>query len=199
MVFDNLAKLNRTSRYAVLGAMIIIATIAIYISIVAPHVGYLSAAQQYEHVVRDIADKKKTISNVVTGRKKELEKLQEQCVQLEGALFSPDKAKEFFSDLRPLSEQAGCTVQSLRFPPSDAGPEDGQSKNLSGIVAKRAILSILGTYGDIISLMQKLQGRAQKVWIDSLEMQALNDGSNQLKCDITIAIYTIQNKELPDE
>jgi len=199
MVFDSLAKLNRTSRYAVFGALIIIATIAMYGSIVAPHVGYLSAAQQYECVVGDIAKKEKTISNTVKGRKKELQKLQEQCVQLEGALFSPENAEDFFSDLRPISEQAGCTVNSLRFPPSAASSGDGQSKNLSGIVAKRAILSIEGAYGDIVSLMQRLQGRAQKVWIESLEIQSLNDGSTQLKCDITIVIYTIQNKEPPDE
>ncbi len=199
MVFGSLAKLNRTSRYAVFGALIIIATIAMYISTVAPHVRYLSAAQQYECVVGDIAKKKKTVSNTVKGRKKELQKLQEQCVQLEGTLFSPEKAKEFFSDLCPLSERAGCTVHLLRFPPSAAGPGGGQSKNLSGIVAKRAILSVAGVYGNIISLMERLQGRAQKVWIESLEIQSLNDGSTQLKCDITIVIYTIQNKEPPDE
>ena len=199
MVFGSLAKLNRTSRYAVFGALIIIATIAMYISIVAPHVRYLSAAQQYECVVGDIAKKKKTVSNTVKGRKKELQKLQEQCVQLEGTLFSPEKAKEFFSDLCPLSEQAGCTVHSLRFPPIAAGPGGGQSKNLSGIVAKRAILSVAGVYGNIISLMERLQGRAQKVWIDSLEIQSLDDYYDQLKCDITIVIYTIQNKEPPDE
>jgi len=197
MVFDNLAKLNRTSRYAVLGGLIIIATIALCGSIVAPHVGYLSAAQKYECVVGDIAKKKKAISNMVKGRTKELQKLQEQCLQLEGALFSPEDAEEFFSDLRPISEQAGCTVNSLRFPPSVTSSGDAQSKGPSGIVAKRAILSIAGAYGDIVSLMQRLQGRAQKVWIDSLEMQAPDEGSNQLKCVITIVIYTIQNKEPP--
>ena len=199
MVFDNLAKLNRTSRYAVFGALIIIATIAMYGSIVAPHVGYLSAAQQYECVVAGIAKKEKTISNMVKGRTKELQKLQEQCVQLEGALFSPENAEEFFSDLRPISAQAGCTVNSLRFPPRVASPGDGQSKSPSGIVAKRAILSIAGAYDDIVSLMQRLQGRTQKVWIDSLEMQAPDEGSDKLKCDITIVIYTVQEQGAPDE
>jgi hypothetical protein len=199
MVFDSLAKLNRTSRYAVFAAMIIIATIAMYVSIVAPHVGYLSAAQRYEYVVSDMAKKKESVGNTVKGRKKELQKLQEQCLQLEGTLFSPEKAKEFFSDLRPLAEQAGCTVHSLRFPPRAAASGDGQSKNLSGVVAKRAILSVSGAYSNIISLTERLQSRAQKVWIDSLDVQALNDGSNQLRCDISIVIYTIQNKESTDE
>lgn len=199
IVFDNLAKLNRTSRYAVLAALIIIAAIAMYISIVAPHVGYLSAAQKYGRVVGDLARRKEIISNTVKGRKKELQELQEQCLRLEGTLFSPEKAKEFFSDLRPLSEQAGCMVSSLRFPPSTAASGDSQSKNLSGIVAKRAILSVSSAYGNIIGLMERLQGRAQKVWIDSLDVRAVNDDSNQLRCDISIVIYTVQNKEPPDE
>ena len=101
--------------------------------------------------------------------------------------------------MRPLSEQAGCAVQSLRFPPTGSGSGDAQSKNISGIVAKRAILSVASAYGNIIGLMERLQSRAQKVWIDSLDVQALNDGSNQLRCDINIVIYTIQNKEPPDE
>lgn len=201
MVFDSLARLNRMSRYAVFAALITIATIAMYISIVAPHVGYLSAAQQYEYVVGDIAKKNKSVSNTVKGRKKELQKLQEQCLQLEGTLFSPEKANEFFSDLRPLAEQAGCTVNSLKFiTKTDAvGFGDSQSQKPSCVVAKSAMLSVAGVYGDIISFMGKLQGRTQKVWIDSLRMQSPDDSSNQLKCDITVVIYTIQSKEPSDE
>lgn len=199
MVFDSLAKLNRTSRYAVFGTLIIIAAVATYGSILAPHVSYLSTAQHHERVVSDVAKKMESISNTIRGRKKELQKLQEQCVQLEGTLFSAEKAEEFFSDLRPLSEQVGCTISSLRFPPSAASSGDGQSKSPSGLVAKRAMLSVAGEYGNIISLMQRLQGRAQKVWIESLEIQSSNDGSNQLKCDITIVIYAIQNKGALDE
>jgi len=199
MVFDNLARLSRTTRYAVFGALIMILTIVTYDSIVAPHVGYLSAVQQYEYVVGDLAKRTKIVSTTVKTRTKELEKLQEQCQQLEGTLFSPKKAKEFLSDLRPLSEEVGCAAHSLRLITNERGSEEDNTKNPAGIVANRAMLSVAGMYGSIISFMERLQAYTQNVWIDSLTMQALNDDSNELKCDMRIVIYTIQNRSPLDE
>ena len=37
--------------------------------------------------------------------------------------------------------------------------------------------------------------RIQGVWIDSLKMKTLDGDFTRLKCDMTITIYTIQDKE----
>jgi hypothetical protein len=49
-------------------------------------------------------------------------------------------------------------------------------------------------------LMERLKARPQKVWIDSFRMTTLEDGSGRLKCDITITVWTIPDKEaVPNE
>ena len=51
MIIGNFAKLNRSTRDSVFAALIVIAAIAMYNWIVAPHVDYLFAAQQYEFAI----------------------------------------------------------------------------------------------------------------------------------------------------
>ena len=107
----------------------------------------------------------------------------------------PDKAKEFFSDLQVISEQAGCAVYSLNLSQENKGPKKHSLSNASGIVTQSAMLSVIGTYGDLVKLVEKLQSRPQKVWLDSFKMTNLDDSSGQIRCDITITICTIQDKE----
>jgi len=195
VLIDSLAKLNSTSRNAISAALVIIVTIAVYNWIVAPHVANLYAVQRYESVVDDVMKKNKILSSAVRTKKKKLEQLHEQFAQLQSSLFMVDEAKEFFSDLQAISVQAGCTVYSLNLVTSEQNSEDA-----SRIVTKSTILSVIGAYGDIVRLMERLQAREQKVWIDSVRMTSLDDASGQLKCDITITICTIQDKEaMPHE
>ena len=195
MLIDSLAKLNSTSRNAISAALVIIVTIAVYNWIVAPHVTHLFAVQQYETAVDDVVKENKILSSAVRTKKKKLEQLHEQFAQLQSSLFMIDQAKEFFSDLQGISEQANCTVHSLNLVTSEQNSEVAL-----GIVTKSAILSVIGTYGDIIRLVERLQACPQKVWIDSVRMMNLDDASGQLKCDMTITICTIQDKEaMPHE
>jgi len=196
VLIDSLAKLNSTSRNAISAALVVIVAIAVYSWIVAPHVTYLSAVQRYESVVDDVVKKNKILSSAVRTKKKKLEQLHEQFAQLQGSLFMVDKAKEFFSDLQAISVQAGCTVYSLNLITSEQDAQDGQAETTSGIVTKSAVLSVIGAYGDIVRLMESLQAREQKVWIDSVRMTSLDNASDQLKCDITITICTIPSTSI---
>jgi len=200
MLIDSLAKLNSTSRNAISAALVIIVTIAVYNWIVAPHVTHLYAAQRYESVVDDVMKENKILSSAVRTKKKKLEQLHKQFAQLQSSLFMVDQAKEFFSNLQVISEQSSCKVCSLNLITREQNSKDGKSEDSSGIVTNSAILSVIGTYGDIIKLIERLQAREQKVWIDSVRMTSLDDASGQLKCDITITICTIQDKEaMPHE
>jgi len=63
-----------------------------------------------------------------------------------------------------------------------------------------AKLSVLGSYGGIAVLMNKLQERDEQVRIDSVTVKPIRRGSSRLKCDMNIAINVIQNKERgPDD
>jgi hypothetical protein len=195
MSIGNLAKLNRSSQNAVFAALIVIAAVALYNWIVAPQVGYLFAAQQYESAVGKTEEKNKIIAGEVKVKTKKLEELREQFTQAQDILFTPDGAKKFFADLQTISEETGCTVRSFNLNVSKPCPGDKRSKDTLGMVADSAILNVIGQYNSIIRLAEKLQNHPQKVWIDSLKIEILDFGSAQLKCDMTITIYTIQNKE----
>jgi hypothetical protein len=196
MLVDNLAKLSRSSRNAVSAALILIAALAMYNWIVAPRAKYLSASQRYELVMDNMVKKNKTIDNRVNIKKKKLQELREQSAQLQSTLFTFDQAREFFSDLQAISEQTGCIVYSINLITNNPSPnKDGQLQDTAGIVIKSAVLSVVGVYKNITKLIERLQSRTQKVWIDSVKVQALNNNSDRPRCDITITICALTDKE----
>jgi hypothetical protein len=196
MLVNNLTKLSRSSRNAVSASLILIATLAMYNWIVAPRANYLLAAQRYEFVMENIVKKNKTIDNRVDIKKKELQELREQSAQLQSTLFTSDQAREFFSDLQAISEQTGCIVYSVNLITNNPNPiKDGQLQDTAGIVTKSAVLSVVGVYKNITKLIERLQSRTQKVWIDSVKVQALNNNSDLPRCDITITICALTDKE----
>lgn len=195
MVIENLAKLSRPSRSAISAALIIIAAIAMYNWIVAPHCTYLLAAQQYGSIADSIAKKNRVISGTIQIKRKKLQELQIRLGNLQSTLFSPKEAREFFSDLQAISEQAECAVTSLNFVAGKPTSEDKHFKSVSHVTTKSAVLRVVGIYGSMIKLLDSLQARSQKVWIDSLEMTALDKSATHVKCDITITVYISQDKE----
>jgi len=195
MLIDNLTKFNRSSRRAVFGALVVIGAIAIYNWTVAPYTACLLAAQRYELAVDRLAEENKLISSGIEVRKRKLQELREQSTQLQNMLLAPDKAREFFSDLPTIAEQAGCIVNSLNFTDRERSGKDEQSDITTDVVAKSLVLSVVGAYDNIIKLIEKLQTGTQSVWIDSLNMRTPDDGSDSPVCEITITVYTIQKKE----
>jgi hypothetical protein len=197
MLIDNFVNLNRSTRNTVFTALIIIATIAMYNWIVAPHVTYLFAVQQYESVVSNVVEKNKVIAREVKAKTKKLEAIYRQFASARSTLFTPDEANAFFSDLQVVSEEAGCTVRSLNLVVSKPsfGDKRKQAGNTSGIIANSAMLTVSGQYNSIIRLVEKLQNHRKKIWIDLFKMETIDFGSAQLKCDMTITIYTIRDKE----
>lgn len=196
MLVDNLTKLSRPSRNAVSASLILIAVLAMYNWIVAPRTNYLLAAQRYEFVMENMVKKNKTIDNRINIKKKKLQELLEQSAQLQSTLFTPDQAREFFSDLQAISEQTGCIVYSVNLITNKPNPiKYGQLQDTAGIVTKSAVLSVVGVYKNITKLIERLQSRTQKVWIDSVKVQALNNNSDRPRCDITITICVLTDKE----
>jgi hypothetical protein len=195
MLIDNLANLNRSTRNTVFSALIIIATIAMYDWIVAPHVTCLFASQEYESAVSKAVEKNKITAREVEAKTKKLEELHEQLAESRSILFAPDEAKAFFSDLQAIAEGTGCTVHALNLVGNKPSSQDKRkTEDTSGITANSATLTVSGRYNSIFGLVEKLQNHAKKIWLDSFEMKTVDFGSAQLRCDMTITIYTIQDK-----
>jgi len=195
MLIDNLAKLSRSSRNTVSASLIIIAVIAMYNWTVAPQAKYMLAAQRYQFVVGGVAMQNKVIGRKVGAKKEKLKGLQERFNQLRSTLFTPEQAKQFFSDLQAISEESGCVVHSLNIVTGKPASENEQSQDASDIVPKSATLSVVGVYENIMKLMEKLQVRTQEVWVDSLRIKLFDYESAQPKCDITITVYTVEGEE----
>lgn len=196
MLVDNLAKLSRSSINAISASMILIAALAMYNWIVAPRTNYLLAARRYEFVMNNVVKKSKTIDNRVKIKKKNLQELREHSAQLQSTLFTSDQAREFFSDLQAISEETGCIVYSVNLITNNPKPlRDGQLQDTAGIVTKSAVLSVVGVYKNITKLIKRLQSRTQKVWIDSVKIRALDNSSDLPRCDITITICALTDKE----
>ena len=191
----NFTKLNRSSRNAVSTALVMIAAIAVYNQIVAPHTAYLFAAQRNESALSNIVRNNETIKNTVEFKRKKLQQLLEKSAQLHNALFKPDEAKGFLNSLEAIAEEAGCAVHSLQFGTSASAIKNNQGGNIPTISTNSAMLGVTGVYDAIIKLIEKLQMRNQGVLIESITMEPFNDSSDRLKCDMTITIYVIQNKE----
>ena len=192
MLVRHLAKTNRSTRYAVSVSLIVIALLAMYNWLIAPHAAYLSVVHGYESAMSSLINKNKLINSKVEVKRKKLQELQDKSVQLRGTLFTSGKAREFFSDLQAISEQTGCMVQSLNMIKNI--PKEEQAENTSGIVTRSAVLSVVGLYKDIPSLIQRLQARTQKVWIDSIKILTVEYNSDRPRCDLIITICEIQDK-----
>ncbi len=196
MLVNDFAKLDRSKRNAASVALIVIAALAMYKWMVTPYTVYLSAVKGYESTIDNIVKKNKDIDNKVKTKRKKLQELSEQSTQLQSILFTHDQAKEFFSDLQAISEQTDCSVNSLNFMTSKNNPKDEQSEYTSGIVIKSAVLCVVGQYNDIARLIERLQTRTQKVWIDAVKVRTINYGSDRPRCDITITICEISDKDI---
>lgn len=195
MLFEDISKLNRSSKNAFSAVLIMIATIAMYHQIVTPQAAYLFAEQRRETIVDNIVKKSRIINNEVSVKREKLKKMKEQFSLLQSTLFIPDEAKEFFSDLQTISEEAGCTVYSLNLIAGGPVSDKERSGNTTGIVANSAKLSVFGVYSDIINLIERLQARTQMVLIDTVQIEILDYNSSRIKFDMTITIYTIKVKE----
>jgi len=191
MLVDNLAKIGHSTRYATSASLIVIAAFAMYNWTVTPYVTSLSSAKTYESVMDNLAKESKIIATKNEIKRKNLEKLHGQSEQLLSMLFTPDQAREFFSDIEIISGQTGCVVHSINLLTSK---KRNEYEHL-GIGIKSAELSVVGLYGDIAKLVGRLQSYSQKVWLDSIELRVVDYGSDTVGCSLTITIYEIVDKD----
>jgi len=176
----------------VAGLLLLGGVLAVRSWIVAPHLASLKAAQQYGRAIDERIEKGKQIGQRLRGNRKRVEALTAEYSLLSGMAFSTAKADEFFSDIEAFCSQSGCLVVSLSFSSDHDGAVESSN---SLIVAKGAALTICGRYGSIIKLIEILQARPEKVWIDEVRMAGLASGPDEVACQLTIAIYVDMAKE----
>jgi len=195
MQASDFAKVNRTTRLVFFGSMILLAAFFIYRRIAAPHVTYLFAMQRYNAAMDKILDKSQMTEDMLKASDKKLKELSAQFSQVRNILHTQSEAEEFFSDLQAISVETECPVYSLTFIGDEPSAELKQVEHTLGVTAKKAVLSVAGMYQNVVLLIERLQNRSRKVWVEGVNMELINDTLAQVKCDIVLKIYVIQNKE----
>ena len=195
MLTDKLIKSSPSSKIFVSVSTIAIVTLATYSWVVSPQVSYLHAAQQYKVIAHSTAQKATSIEDHVRKRKAELAGLHRQIDEIRDSFFTPDKAKEFFSDLELIALQCGCNISSLTFRSAGAVAAYGDREYFPSVVLKRAEITFAGQYDGIIKFLEKLSAYQERISVGSLLIKVSPNNIEELICSMTITIYLIEDKE----
>ena len=190
MSVEKLTQIERSHRRVLLIAIAMIAVFGLYRWILAPHTEQLLAAERYNSALDGAIRKAGFINNLLDVKKGKIEELTKESDRLRNQLFSPHEMRQFLASLPSIINQAGCVVQSVSaVPDAQRNPQsDG-----SGITPKKAMVTFVGGYNNIIKFIGKIQDSGHKVWIESVRMDA--GGAGKLKCQILLTLYCIERVE----
>ncbi len=188
-------KSNVSSKHILMAAIILIGFVAFYNWIVRPHTDYLMAAQKYEAVTAELAKKSQTVHINAQKVKGDLSELRKKFNQFNTSLFDPNGADAFLGGIQNMAESMKCTVYSLNFQQGHQSSKTAGTNTNGGIITRQAALSVGGTYRNIIKLINRLQERPERVQVSTVSIRLLDDSSDQLKYDMTITIYVMQESE----
>jgi Tfp pilus assembly protein PilO len=189
VVMNRVITLGRSTRTTMSMSLIAIAGIAMYGWIVSPHVAYLHAVQKYEPVVKEVAKEKDDLCTALGLKQQRLQTMQSELSKLRDRLFTPDEAQGFLDSLETSCQKAGCSVTSIEFPGDGSRAETAKATELPVVQVRRANLVVIGQYGQIVALLERLQDRPQQVGTDSCRIELLDVASARLKCDLTMTIW----------
>jgi hypothetical protein len=188
--------LVRKQGRVIAGALLFLGILVVRHWVVTPHLASLQASQQYEYATSEHIKKSTMMNNKVRAARTRLEKLIVQCAGLSEGVFGPAEAEAFLGGLETLCAQSGCTVAALSF----LGAEDRRnSDGASTIVARGAALTVHGPYGGAVRLIESLQARRERVWIDKLRITTPAPDASQVACHLTITIYVNLDEENVDD
>ncbi len=201
MRIHKLPPFTRRHEAAMAGALVLIFVYAAYSWLLTPHVASLQASQQYERVVELRAERSQAANQRLRTERARLQELAAEHALFSGWAFDRDKAEEFFNDLEAFCEQTGCVMASLSYLRDGTRrpvARDGDGSRL--LWGRRSVaLTVHATYGNVIRLIEKLQARPQKVWIDALRMGPSDLGPGRIVCDLVVTIHVNLDKESPDD
>jgi Tfp pilus assembly protein PilO len=182
---------NLQKRNTTVAAALIVMTIAIYNWFVTPHSQYLMAEQQYQQTIKSLETKNKILNSSLKVSNHTLENLRGKYEQHKQLFFDANNSKDFLADIQTTAEKNGCMIQNIRFLPPRQFPQTAGNIEIS---QHQTNLNVFGGYGSIVKFLNTLQNRAQRVQVDSLNIE-MNNENGYLECDLSISIYTLKVKE----
>jgi Tfp pilus assembly protein PilO len=190
MLAEKIIQINRSHRRVLLVSLVVIAAVAMYRWILSPYTGQLLAAQKYNCTLDSAIHKAGVMGTLLEAKKAKTGELTKKSDRLRNQLFTPQEARQFFSSLPAAVRQTGCVTQSVSTAPET---QRGSQNGGSGIVARKATVTVIGGYNDIIKFLEGLQASEHKVWIESVRIDAGVAG--KLKCQVLLTLYCIERVE----
>ena len=185
----------RSSTGTLFGAMVVIVGIAMYGWIVAPHVAYLKAVQAYEPVVNNVNKERTRLEGMLKTRRERLDTINAEFSEIRKILFTFDQAQAFFQDLGKTAETYGCEIYRIDILTDEPKPVVGRPGDAALVEAIQASVSIVGYFQGLVDFVQDLQHFEHEIRIGSLKMFVNRREDTQLKCDLTITVYVMQERE----
>jgi Tfp pilus assembly protein PilO len=190
MLAEKIIQINRSHRRVLLISLVVISAVAMYRWILSPYTGQLLAAQKYNCTLDSSIHKAGLMETLLEAKKAKTGELAKESDRLRNQLFTPQEARQFFASLPAAVRQTGCVTQSVSIVPETQRNPQGDG---SGIVAKKATVTVIGGYNDIIKFLEGLQASEHKVWVESVRIDA--GGAGKLKCQVLLTLYCIERVE----
>ncbi len=191
---DKITNISPTSRVLLASTVILIVGFGMYNWTVSPQTSYLNAARLYENMVANAGDKTTMIKGQMETKAGLIMTLEHEIAETEGSFFTSASANEFFSDLEPISLQCDCSIDSLNFMSAEPVVVEGKEKGSSSVSFRRASISLVGRYENIIKFFMKLSSYSQRISVNELFIESTGYKTNELVCHITITIYLIEDE-----
>jgi Tfp pilus assembly protein PilO len=186
-------KMNSSSRRALLAVIGIIASVGLYRWILWPYSSQLFAAYRYQAALDKSIQQTDSLSRQIQEKKDSIEQMLKETDRLRNELFTVEEARAFFASLAAIGSQVGCAIQSVAQPSNQSNNgEQGDVK--SAVVGKKATVTIVGGYNDIVRFLNKISCWQRKVWIDSVSIDT-GSGTGKLKCQANFTLYCIEPME----
>lgn len=186
-------KLDRSSRRVLLAAIGVCAIVGLYRWILWPYSNQLFAAHQHEAALDENIRRADFLGATLEKKKAKLEEMSKEAERLRNEFFTADEARVFFASLATIGGQAGCVIQSVTLPPGQRNAGE-QANDKSGVVSRKAIVTVLGGYNDIVRFLNKITGWHRKIWIESVSIDA-GGNTGKLKCQALLTLYCIEPME----
>jgi hypothetical protein len=193
-MMKNLIRLQNFSRKNVVAvALVLIAAIAIYNWFITPHSNYLMAAEKYTSAARAMEKTGRMIESELRLKQKKLGELAGRFDLAKQEFFDAETAKTFLAGIQSQAGKNKCFIDTLKFSPAEQ-VITADTNNID-IKEYQVNLGVVGQYADIVMLLDSLQNRKQKVWIDNIKLQLKDPSTGYLVCDAVMSLYTLKITE----
>jgi hypothetical protein len=188
----------KMARNSFSAALILIGVLALYNWVLAPHLGYLHAMQQYSSVVNRVVEEKNRISDTLDTKVQQWHLLQAEMTELDEGLFPAEEARTLIRNLLPLAEETGCTVVMADFADkSKPGPAPEPNRPAT-VAASRVTLDVAGPFDRVSALLQRFRDHRPRIWVNSCQLDFSGGASEALACHLTLTLYVTGEEQAHD-